>query len=148
MNYVLTFPLFPCLPLALRSYLVLWGGMLSALPAGLCAWPVFSHWQYLLYSNSKHGIYLGSPFLPVPRETHSKWNTSAPPVLATPHSGENREPAVAPLSSLTAEVFRPIVLSFARDNLGFLLRAKCEDQPKESGAKEAGQSPAGGPAPG
>lgn len=86
----------PCLTPCLRG-LVLWGDKLSALPACLCAWPVFSHCQYLLDSNSKHGIHLGSPFLPVPRETHSKWNTSVPPVLGSPHSGWGQQSRMWPL---------------------------------------------------
>lgn len=69
LNPLLAFPL-PVLPASVdpQGLILSSGGMLSVVPACLLAWPVFSHCQYLLDSNSKHGIPLGSPFLPVPRE--------------------------------------------------------------------------------
>lgn len=89
-----------------RGALILsFGGMLSAMPACLFAWPVFCHCQYLLDSNSKHGIPLGSPFLPVPRERafqmqHKCAFPAASPLLILP--GITREQDVA-ASSCVAE---------------------------------------------
>lgn len=114
MSYLLHAPKFPacfsfdppCLLLLTPGLILSSGGMLSALPACLFAWPVFFHCQHLLDSNSKHGIPLGSPFLPVPRDhafqmEHKCASPAGSPLLILP--GNDGEQDVA-ASSHVAEV--------------------------------------------
>lgn len=115
------------------------------MPACLFAWPVFSHCQYLLDSNSKHGIPLGSPFLPVPRECafqmeHKCGCPCWPSTLILP--GNNRQQDVA-ASSSAAEVSGAVVLLSLRTVSVFSLRTKHEDNPKKARASNVYQSATG-----
>lgn len=103
------------------------GGMLSALPACLSAWPVFSHCQHLLDSNSKHGNPLGSPFLPVPRENtfQMEHKCASHAGLSAFCLGTTEQDVVT--SAHTAQVFSLNVLPFSQDNGRFLLRTKYKE---------------------